>query len=208
VPSWFTALQPSRLLLLLITASIPALYVVSVPFPAPEWVFPALWALWFYGLFFALGYGFFAKPKLIEQFATRLPVYLWIGLVSFALYYYLLPSSLLPDNQPQGLLKLAITLLEALSSVSLTLCAVLYAKRYLNSSSDLMRYISKVSYWLYIVHIPLLFFIQFLLLDVEWHMGVKFLVSSFATLAISIVSFHLLVSWTWLSRMLVSKSTK
>jgi glucans biosynthesis protein C len=208
ITNWFTSLKPGNLMLLLISASVPALYVVSVPFPAPEWVFPALWAIWFYGLFFALGYGFFAQPLLIEQFTTKLPVYLASGLASFALYYYLLPASLMPDNQPQGLLKLAITVLEATSAVLLTLSAVLYAKRYLNSNSVLIRYISKVSYWVYIVHLPVLFFIQLLLMDRDWHISVKFLVSSVGTLTISIVSFHLIVSWTWLSRMLVSKSSK
>jgi glucans biosynthesis protein C len=205
--NWCTSRKPTQLLLLLIAASIPALYAVSVPFPAPEWVFPALWALWFYGLFFALGYGFFTKPQLIEQFEEKLPLWLVIGLITYLIYYYLLPNQLLPEQQPQGLIKLAIIVLEATSAVLLTLSAVLYAKRYLNSNSAFMRYISKVSYWVYIVHLPLLFFIQFLLIDLTWHMSIKFLVSSFTTLAISIISFHLLVSWTWLSRMLVSKSS-
>lgn len=206
--NWLTGLKPARLLLLLILACVPALYVVTVPFPAPEWVFPALWALWFYGLFFALGYGFFAMPKLIEQFEIGLPFYLLTGLLSYALYYYLLPTHLLPDQQPQGLSKFAITLLEAISAVLLTLSTVLYAKRYLNGNNMFLSYISKVSYWVYIVHLPLLFFIQFLLMDLTWHISIKFLISSLATLAISVISFHLLVAWTWLSQLFMSKGNK
>ncbi|KXI27241.1 acyltransferase family protein [Paraglaciecola hydrolytica] len=205
--NWFVTLKPKHLLTLLILAIMPALYVVPVPFPAPEWIFPALWALWFYGLFFALGFGYFTKPKLIEQFENQLAYYLLTGLLCYALCYYLLPASLLPDNQPTGLLKLGLTLLESAVSVLLTICAVLYAKRFLNSNHAVMAYISKVSYWVYIVHLPLLFFIGFLLLDQDWHMLIKFVVSCVATIGISLLSFHLLVSWTWLSGILVSKSS-
>ena len=204
--NWFSSLKPGRLILLLIVAVLPALYAVPAPFPAPEWIFPALWALWFYGVFFVLGYGFFARPGLIEQFEPRLPYYLGIGLLCYALYYALLPVSVLPEQATHGLSKLLVTALEAICCVLLTISAILYAKRYLNSNSQFMRYLSKVSYWVYIVHLPLLFFIQFLLMDFSWHMSLKFVVSCGATLVISMVSFHVLVSRTYLARLLVSKS--
>lgn len=200
---------PNQLLLLMMVACVPALYAVSVPFPAPEWIFPALWALWFYGLFFALGYGFYRSPQWLEQFDADRHFYLLIGGVSYAFYYYLLPKNLIPpgldaDTQPQGLLKLCITLFEAISAVLWTLAAVLYARRSINISSALLRYLSKVSYWVYIVHLPLLFFIQFALTDLAWPIGVKFLVSALGTLAVSLLSFHLLVSWSWLAKMLTN----
>ncbi|RVU37710.1 hypothetical protein EOE67_09580 [Rheinheimera riviphila] len=203
------SIKPNQLLLLMIVACVPALYAVSVPFPAPEWIFPALWALWFYGLFFALGYGFYRDPQWLAQFDPDRHLYLLIGAVSYAFYYYLLPANLIPpglnaDTQPQGLLKLSITAFEAICAVLWTLAAVLYARRCLNISSPLLRYMSKVSYWVYIVHLPLLFFIQFALTDLVLPIGVKFLVSSLGTLAFSLLSFHLLVSWSWLARMLTS----
>lgn len=206
VANWLSALNPTNLIGLFIVAIYPALYSVPTPFPAPEWMFPALWALWFYGLFFALGYGFFVRPKLIEQFESRLPYYLLIGLMSYGLFYYLLPVGFLPEHAIQGLNKLLVTLLEAICSVLLTICTILYAKRYLNSNRRGMRYLSKVSYWVYIVHLPLLFFIQFLLMDVNWHISIKFALGCIATLTISMLSFHVLVSRTWLAPLLVSKS--
>jgi glucan biosynthesis protein C len=210
--SGLRAIKPNLLLLLMIVSCVPALYAVSVPFPAPEWIFPALWALWFYGLFFALGYGFYLYPDWLEQFAPDRHFYLVIGGISYAFYYYLLPANLIPpalnaDTQPQGLLKLTITMFEAMSAVLWTLAAVLYARQFLDRSSPLLRYISNVSYWVYIVHLPLLFFIQFALTDLTWPIGVKFLVSSLGTLAISLLSFHLLVSWSWLAKMLTSNKS-
>lgn len=210
--SWWQKLRAVKqnvLLLLMILACLPALYAVSVPFPAPEWIFPALWALWFYGLFFTLGYGFYRDPQWLAQFDTDRHLYFLVGGVSYAFYYYLLPENLIPPGlaaatQPQGLLKLCITAFEAISAVSWTLAAVLYARRSLNVSSRLLRYLSNVSYWVYIVHLPLLFLIQFALTDLDWPIVVKFLLSSLGTLAISLLSFHLLVSWSGLAMMLTS----
>lgn len=198
---WLLALRPNSLLLLMMIACIPALYWVSVPYPAPEWIFPALWALWFYGIFFALGYGFFMQKDLIPRYAPDRHFYFSVGAVSYAFYFYLLPAA-----QNQGVLKFIVVVFEAATAVLWTLSAVLYAKSYLNRSNPLLRYISDISYWVYIVHLPMLFFIQFLLTDLAWPIAVKFLISSLCTLAISMMSFHLLVSWTWLARMLVGKS--
>lgn len=201
-----TSLKPLPLLLVCSALILPALYVVSAPFPAPEWIFPALWALVFYGVFFALGYAYFFKPNLLKQFEAHLPFYLLVGLISYALYYYLLPSQLLPDTQIIGLQKLAITGLETISSITLTISVLLYAKRWLNFSNTLLAYISKVSYWVYLVHLPIVFWLQFLLMDVNWHLGLKFFIASIGTLSLCLISFHLLVSWTWLARMLVGNA--
>jgi glucans biosynthesis protein C len=212
VLDWLTGLNPLTLLLAMIISIVPALYMVSLPFPAPEWIFPALWALWFYGLFFALGYGFFSHAKLVLQFDPYRHYWLILGVLCFAAFYALLPESLIPEEyapgaQPVGWLKLGMTALEASASVLLTLCTVLYAKRLLNFSSTVLRYISRVSYWVYVVHLPLLFWIQFHLLDLDWHMGIKFIVGTGATLLLSCLSFHLLVSWTSLSHLFVGNSS-
>jgi glucans biosynthesis protein C len=212
VLDWLAGLKPLTLLLAMIISIVPALYMVSLPFPAPEWIFPALWALWFYGLFFALGYAFFSHANVVLQFDPYRHYGLILGLLSFAAFYALLPDSLIPEEyapgtQPVGWLKLGMTALEATTSVLLTLSSVLYAKRLLNFSSQVLRYISRVSYWVYIVHLPLLFWIQFQLLDLDWHIGIKFMVGTGATLLFSCLSFHLLVSWTSLSRLFVGSSS-
>jgi len=63
-----TTLKPLPLMLVCSALIFPALYAVPAPFPAPEWIFPALWALVFYGVFFALGYAYFFKPNLLHPF--------------------------------------------------------------------------------------------------------------------------------------------
>ena len=205
---WFTELKPNTLVLLLILACVPALYCVPVPFPAPEWILPALWALWFYGLFFFLGYACFTIPALLARCNPFRHYYLLLGTISYAIYYALLPVTLIPESQPQGWLKLAITLLESCSAVLWTLCAVLYARRWLNWDSRALAYLSRGSFWLYLVHLPLLFFVQFLLIDLPLALWIKFLLSSGATLMISLLAFHILVAPTRLASMLAGNRSR
>ncbi len=202
---WLLSINPQLLLLMLTVACLPALYVVAVPFPAPEWILPALWALWFYGLFFALGYSFFKHPQLLQNYLPHRHAYLLIGAVSYGCYYVLLPLDLLPQNQPQELLKFCLCVFEAITAVLWTLAAMLYARQYLNFSNQLLRYCANTSYWVYIIHLPLLFLLQFLITDLPLPIVLKFLLSSFGTLALCLLSFHLLVSWSWLARMLTTK---
>ncbi|MBZ9609984.1 acyltransferase family protein [Rheinheimera maricola] len=205
--SWFTERGPNQLVLLLILACVPALYSVSVPFPAPEWIFPALWALWFYGVFYSLGYACYSIPSLLARFEPFRHYYLLLGALCYAVYYLLLPPTLIPQSQPQGWLKLAITVLESCSAVLWTLCAVLYARRRLNWDSRALAYLSKVSFWLYIVHLPLLFFVQFLLIDLPLAVWAKFILSSGATLVLSLLGFHILVAPTRLASVLGGNRT-
>ena len=205
---WFTELKPNAVVLLSILACVPALYSVSVPFPAPEWIFPALWALWFYGVFFCLGYACFSMPALLARFSRFRHYYLLVGAISYALYYTLLPTTLIPQSQPQGWLKLAITVLESCSAVLWTLCALVYARSWLDWDSRALAYLSKVSFWLYIVHLPLLFLVQFLLIDLPLALWAKFILSTGATLALSLLGFHILVAPTWLASILAGSRTR
>lgn len=205
---WFSELKPNAVVLLSILACVPALYSVSVPFPAPEWIFPALWALWFYGVFFALGYACFSMPALLAGFSPFRHYYLLLGAFSYVLYYALLPAALTPQSQPEGWLKLVITVLESGSAVLWTLTAVLYARRWLDWDSRALAYLSKVSFWLYIVHLPLLFLLQFLLIDLPLALWAKFVISTGATLIISVLAFHILVAPTWLATVLAGNRTR
>lgn len=192
----------------LIVAGVPALFAVSVPFPAPEWIFPALWALWFYGLFYALGYAIFLKPDFLQTLDPARHLFFGIGVISYALYYTFLPNALSPEQQPQGLFKLMLALLEAICAVVWTLASLLYARRRLELNHPLFTYLAKVSYWVYLVHLPLLFLLQFLIIDLSLPLVLKFLLASIGTLAISILLFHLLVAWNGLSRLVTSTRSR
>ena len=201
------ALPPRLLLLLLVLFMLPPLSLVPVPVPAPEWIFPALWALWFYGLFFACGYVVFRHADALARYSADRRVLLGLGAVSYLLFYQLLPADL-REQQPQGWSKLLIIVCEASGALCWTLAALLYAKRYLNRSNPLLRYLSGVSYWVYLVHVPLLFLVQFGTTDLPWPAGAKYLLTVLVTLCGCLLSFHLLVAPTLLGKMFLPNKVR
>lgn len=201
------ALPPRLLLVLLVLLLLPPLSLVPAPVPAPEWIFPALWALWFYGLFFACGYVVFRHADALARYSADRRVLLGLGAISYLVFYQLLPADL-RAQQPQGWTQLLIIVCEASGALCWTLAALLYAKRYLNRSNRVLRYLSGVSYWVYLVHIPLLFLVQFGMTDLLWPAGVKFLVAVLVTLSGCLLSFHLLVKPTLLGKIVAPAAAR
>jgi hypothetical protein len=65
-----------------------------------------------------------------------------------------------------------------------------------------VRYIADSSYWLYIIHLPILFHINILVADAEWHWLPKFLLYNLLAFAIMLPSYHYLVRSTWIGALL------
>ena len=71
-----------------------------------------------------------------------------------------------------------------------------------------MRWLADASYWIYLVHLPLLFAIQYRLLDLPLHWAAKFTTAVLATFALSFVSYRLVVRHTLMGRLLNGKHAK
>ena len=91
---------------------------------------------------------------------------------------------------------LGISVLEAIVAVHMTFVCLVAGQSLLDRANKAMRLVADSSYWVYIIHLPVLFMIQYLLLDVNWNLWIKFACSSLGTLAIGFVSYLLLVRWT------------
>jgi len=75
----------------------------------------------------------------------------------------------------------------------------------LNRKSKLLRIISKSSYWVYIVHLPILLMIQYWMMNVDLGVGIEYLIGALATLAIGLGTYYLFVKPTPLGLLLNGK---
>ena len=75
----------------------------------------------------------------------------------------------------------------------MTLWCLLAGKRWLDRKRATMRWLADASYWVYLVHLPLLFAIQYRLLDLQMHWSAKFAIATTATFALSFASYQWLV---------------
>jgi len=64
------------------------------------------------------------------------------------------------------------------------------------------RYLADSSYWLYLAHLPLVFFLAGAFAKVPWHWAIKFPLILAITMTVLLVSYHYLVRPTWLGEIL------
>ncbi|QDV07499.1 Glucans biosynthesis protein C [Planctomycetes bacterium Poly30] len=165
----------------------PALALVTVPWPAPESFLPALWALVYFGAHFALGYQLFHRPQWLDRLRPGLPAMLFGAVAAYAGLAWLQDA---PSDGSVALWRHLIhAVLESYSAFWMTLASLLAGRRWLDGHSPAMRWLADGSYWVYLVHLPVLFAIQYELLDVAMVWPAKFAVSVAGTLAISFLSY-------------------
>lgn len=76
------------------------------------------------------------------------------------------------------------------------------AVRFASGPSAVRRYLADASYWLYLVHLPIVFLLQVLLMEVPLHWAVKLPAIVAVTLAVLLGSYHWLVRPTFLGELL------
>jgi ABC-type multidrug transport system ATPase subunit len=76
------------------------------------------------------------------------------------------------------------------------------AMRFCSGESPVRRYLADSSYWLYLGHLPIVFGLQALLMNVPLHWTIKFPVIISIALAVLLLSYHYLVRPTWIGAML------
>lgn len=202
IGQWLVARPVHWLLLGLPLLLWPALASVSAPHPAPESFLPQFWAIVFYGGFFALGTLVHAQPDWLDRARRHVPWLLPACVVLYAVFLWRLsvelPTTVDPLVPPTA--SWGVAALEACLAVWGTVLCLVAGQRLLAGPNPVLRYFAQSSYWTYLLHLPLLFAVQYLLMDLDWAWPVKFVVASATTLAGCLISYQLLVRHTPLRR--------
>ncbi len=197
---WFESMRAGVLACVAPIVLVPALVGVPALLPAPESFFPQWWALVFFGVYFAFGYRLFHDSTLIDRFqplASRLVV---ASVVGYVLFFWLLRFQ--DPVQTSPAVHVLRAFLQACVGFWMTVACLIYGKRWLNRGSRVMRYLADASYWVYLVHLPVLFAIQYPLMDVHAHWALKFAFATVSALGIAFASYQLFVRNTVLGKFL------
>ncbi|MEO7793585.1 MAG: acyltransferase family protein [Thermoanaerobaculia bacterium] len=170
---------------------------------------PQLPAMVAYGTAFALGWILHRRVDRLghlEIFARQWPLNLGLGVVLTATCLAIggttpnLAATTLIDGG--STMRLAYTSAYALSIWTWTFGLLGAAVRFLSVENAVRRYFSDASYWLYLVHPPIVFGLQVLLMKVPLHWSIKFPAILAGTMAVLLVSYHYLVRPTALGELL------
>jgi ABC-type multidrug transport system ATPase subunit/fucose 4-O-acetylase-like acetyltransferase len=175
--------------------------------PTPDTgLMPQLPALVAYGTPFALGWILHRRLRHLEVFARQWPVNLGlaVALTSTCLAIAGLTPNLASATVIEGgsTMRLAYTAAYVLSIWTWTFGLLGMAVRYFSGASAGRRYFADASYWLYLVHPPIVFGLQVLLMKVPLHWSIKFPAILAVTMAVLLVSYHYLVRPTALGELL------
>lgn len=183
----------------------PTLCLMKVGFlDDPVGFVPQLKIVLAYAVFFAFGWLLRRHEDLLPTFRTlrRVCVSLALGLaaagvgLSAAVHRIQTPGS---DGMPW--------LLASAGSLSVATWLFVFgftglALRFLERPVPAIRYLSDSSYWLYIVHMPVLMAFQVAVVRTGWAAGAKMSVVLLASLLALLASYHLLVRATWIGAIL------
>lgn len=195
--------SPRFILLVLPILITPALYSQPAPHPAPERIYPQLWSFGFYGVLFFAGALIYQNQNLLDKLQKHLLLMLLLSVGAYAIIFWYLPKQItfqdimaMEAGLPHSWQHFFIALLESFVAVHMTIASLLLGRKLMNKPNLAFRFVADSSYWVYIIHLPILFIIQYALLDVSASIWIKFLLSSFGTLAFGMISYLLLVKWT------------
>ncbi len=160
-------------------------------------VVPNLYLLVFYGIFFALGLFSYSIWTTIENKLRKFWwIYLALGLAAYSTY-----STLLFGNAGQDWWKLLYTI----STWMLAAGFIAFFARFANKPNRFFAYFSEASYWIYIVHLPIVLSALYWLAQWQVAFFLSFVISTVFTFGISTLSYHWRVKDTIIGRFLAGK---
>jgi len=213
LPNWL-CLPPVCLLWLIPLTMLPQTFMRGLGPDTSLSLLPNPAVLGYYAVFFGYGAFYFDAHDKSMRLARGWPIWLLVGvLVLFPLASELTYPGLIPRG---GLLHSLFvapiensggepqinTLLQATYAWAMTIGLMGLFHWALRRENRLVRYLSDASYWLYLTHLPTLFYIQYWLRDWRMPALIKFLTSCVLVTGLLLVIYQLVVRYTWIGRLL------
>jgi len=173
----------------------------GIPTPDAGFV-PNLPATCAYTAAFAFGWLLQRQSDLLGGFARYWPLNLGAALVFTGAGLWL--AGIVPQqvHAESGWRTTAFAGAYLLGAWAWTFALIGLAMRFLSKHSPLVRYVSDASYWIYIVHLPLVMAGQVLVLDLPMPALAKYALIVFGALAIGFSTYHLLVRFSFIGALL------
>ncbi|PWF55316.1 acyltransferase family protein [Massilia glaciei] len=167
----------------------------GIPTPDHGWL-PNLPAIAGYGVAFAFGWLAQRQREALGIWKRHwiFNLLLACGCTAFCLFQAGAAPLLMPV--PQGSMKLAYAASYSLGAWSWALALIGMAQRFLSAYGRVRRYLADASYWIYLVHLPLVVLLQGMVAQLAWHWSAKFAVILAAAFPLMLGSYSLFVRRT------------
>jgi len=163
---------------------------------------PHIPVLLVYGGFFFLGWLLDRKPENIARIARLSVGHLVLCLVAAGACLYLSRFQSDLGHPYLNALRAGYVVSYAFMMWSLVVLTLGLFKRFLDKPSKVVRYIADSSYWLYLVHLPIVLWLQIAFAELGLHWSIKWFSISVITIGVSLVMYELFVRSTLIGKVL------
>ncbi|WOI53826.1 acyltransferase family protein [Parvularcula sp. LCG005] len=171
--------------------------------PTPDTgVVPNTPAMVTYGLAFWLGWQLQRGTNALLPFKRFWPLFLVSGAGAIGICLYLVDGQ--PGAMPtlEGREKMIFAASYALAIWYLTFAFIGMAIAFFNGENRVTRYIADSSYWLYIIHLPIVLAMQIWIFDWNWSAEAKYAFILGTSVPAMLLSYHLLVRYSFIGNLL------
>jgi peptidoglycan/LPS O-acetylase OafA/YrhL len=202
VVAWLACSRVSVVLLAIPTAA-TLWFMRSWGMDTPDGsLLPHLPALAIYGGFFSLGWMLNRRREWISQFA-RLTPERWIqATLAIAAVLLLDPIQRDPGHPHYDVAHVVYALSYALAMWSLVFIFICIFATLCSRPNDFIRYVADSSYWMYLIHLPVVIWLQVAVAELPPHWSLKLAFISTVTIAISLLTYDVLVRSTFIGWLL------
>ncbi|WP_337185922.1 acyltransferase family protein [Phenylobacterium sp.] len=174
---------------------------MGIPTPDNSLV-PNLPAFVGFGVAFTFGWLLQRQMGLLARLRGQWPLHLAVALAATAAALW--QAGLMPTGATDlpGVDRPVYAASYALASWAWTFALIGLALRFLDGFSAWRRYLADASYWIYIVHLPLLILLQGVVAAHPWPWAVKYVLILVVAFAIMLATYQTLVRYTWLGAIL------
>jgi peptidoglycan/LPS O-acetylase OafA/YrhL len=163
---------------------------------------PTLPGLFYYGLFYVAGWWVHRQPEMMRGWTRHMGSYFGLAVVAFLLAGALMLVQAVPGADPPALVKLAGDSASALYTWLMLFALIGLFMRFVDISHPSIRYVADASYWIYLIHLPVVMYLQVLLQPYAWDALLKFAVVNGVALLGLFASYHWFVRHTFIGAVL------
>ena len=167
--------------------------------PTPDQsLYPSVAACVAFGSAFGFGWLLQRQQGLLQRWSVRWPWHVSIAVL--ATIGCLLHVGLAPNLAPaaRDVTGFAYAMAYAIAGWSWTFALVGLGLRFWSGHSPVRRYLADASYWIYIVHLPVVIALQVVMSRVQWPWFAEFVLVLAVSMALLLASYDLLVRNRWL----------
>lgn len=164
------------------------------------------WPTWLiYGGFYTFGWLLNKEPLLMEAFSKITFTKCVLSVFSICAVCVLSQYEGQPTHEYYTLMKVGFVVSYALMIWSLVSMTLGIFRRFFNKSRKWVRYLADSSYWLYLIHLPIVIWLQVAFSELPLPWFIKWASVSALTLVFSLVLYDAIVRSTWVGAVLNGK---